>query len=297
MCSAQGFCLAVKNILETKKRGFNWFGIVCSSWIWMNRGTSKRTALSPLGGTSKLYICQANLMTSRVILLIWLALSCHQCCVIEQPSSSLLSHHPRLQDLFMDYVIYEIRISLGHFGAPTKKPVVLWCTHEWLDKLKLKGKVKCSEAYLPTVISYVDKKGEKKCCGGPGLKGTQTYPYAFGDSIAQLYKRHMMSKSGARVVRARAQMPIVTDVKTLINKHFKGKAAWSDAELLSAMKCPCYVKSASVYCYLLPYVDMVLYCHIWLYRAIYLATRARMCRAICSYASLLLRLARYAKKH
>jgi hypothetical protein len=46
MCSAEGFCIAVANILQTKIAGLNWFGIVCSSGIWLKRGTSQRTALS-----------------------------------------------------------------------------------------------------------------------------------------------------------------------------------------------------------------------------------------------------------
>eukprot|EP00969_Alexandrium_andersonii_P199456 8809161-Alexandrium_andersonii.AAC.1 len=29
--------------------GFNWNGVVCSSWVWVNRGTSKRDAWNPLG--------------------------------------------------------------------------------------------------------------------------------------------------------------------------------------------------------------------------------------------------------
>ena len=37
------------------------------------------------------------------------------------------------------------------------------------------------------VKKYVDARGRKKCCGGPGLKATQTYSEAFGVAVADVF--------------------------------------------------------------------------------------------------------------
>ena len=42
---------------------------VCSSWIHLNRGTSKRSQICPEGDRSRLYVRQANMMVSRILVL------------------------------------------------------------------------------------------------------------------------------------------------------------------------------------------------------------------------------------
>ena len=166
MCSPQGFCIAVRNILNTKIAGLNLFAVVCSSWTWMNRGTSQRSQLSPLGNTAHEYVRRANLMTARVILLMRLALACGQACVLENPASSLIEFHPRFQAFLVDYVIYRVKLNLGDFGAPTKKPIMLYCTEAWLHELTKCAKAISSERavpeVLPTVIAYTDIRSNKR---------------------------------------------------------------------------------------------------------------------------------------
>lgn len=41
------------------------FGIVCSSWVVISRGTSGRSWIAPLGDTSQRFVREGNQMTSR----------------------------------------------------------------------------------------------------------------------------------------------------------------------------------------------------------------------------------------
>ncbi|CAE7781920.1 unnamed protein product, partial [Symbiodinium pilosum] len=47
---------------------FGMYQPVCSSWIWINRSTSKRSKAAPLGDESLFTVQQANQMVSRTIL-------------------------------------------------------------------------------------------------------------------------------------------------------------------------------------------------------------------------------------
>ncbi len=42
-------------------------GVLCSSWIAMNRGTSKRTWLNPHGDTTARSVILSNMLTARPI--------------------------------------------------------------------------------------------------------------------------------------------------------------------------------------------------------------------------------------
>ena len=58
--------LGIWLLLQCKEDEFlTMWGIVCSSWVQTNAGTSKRSILLPEGDTSRRYIRQANAMASR----------------------------------------------------------------------------------------------------------------------------------------------------------------------------------------------------------------------------------------
>ena len=65
MLTPEGFCLAVKSILETRAAGLNLFAVVCSCWTFLNRGTSGRNPLRPLGNQGLRYVREANVMVAH----------------------------------------------------------------------------------------------------------------------------------------------------------------------------------------------------------------------------------------
>jgi hypothetical protein len=96
--SDAGFVLALVVLCRVKLRGIVWFGIVCSTWVFMSRSTTGRDVHCPLGRPTTV-VAAANKMTSRVMLLFWLAHAKQCFTVLEQPSSSLMYLHPRFQEL------------------------------------------------------------------------------------------------------------------------------------------------------------------------------------------------------
>ncbi len=150
MLTHSGFCNAVALVLQTKAGGLNHFGIVCSSWIFLNRGTSKRSKTAPLGDTTHRYVRSANRMVSRCMLLVRLCRAqqvvarvagastaytsvLRRFCVlvlaatlaqvgvvIENPVSTLIHAHPRFDAWLSDAVIFRVLVHLGRLLLYTR---------------------------------------------------------------------------------------------------------------------------------------------------------------------------------
>ena len=74
--------------------------MVCASWVWLNRATSMRNAITIFGDVSKPYVREANLHVSRCALLMRLALAKRCKPVLETPATSIIEYHPRLQEIW-----------------------------------------------------------------------------------------------------------------------------------------------------------------------------------------------------
>lgn len=98
MNSATGYALAVALMTSVRPGGAALFAPVCSSWVFMNRGTSMRTFAAPLGAPGSAGVQEANLMVSRVVLLLAIAWVKGLFVIWEQPQNSLMEQHPRMQD-------------------------------------------------------------------------------------------------------------------------------------------------------------------------------------------------------
>jgi hypothetical protein len=92
-----GMLHAVGLVLRLKVGGLLWGGVPCSSWVWVNRATSRRTQNCPLGNPKEPSVRRANLLVVRWTLLVLLAVSRGCLWLCEQPMSSLMPEHPRLR--------------------------------------------------------------------------------------------------------------------------------------------------------------------------------------------------------
>lgn len=164
---------------------------VCSSWTWMNRGTSQRSLATPLGDMTKDYARNANAMVVRVILLCLLCMAKGVMFMLEQPRHSLMETHPCFQWLVMHHKIWRVSIQMGRFGGETKKPTWVYSAHRCVLALT---EYACSS--LPrsgqkqTAVRTHAPDGQILVCGGCDLKGTQSYPWGFGRAVTQLYVDH-----------------------------------------------------------------------------------------------------------
>ena len=127
-------------------------------------------------------------MVSRVVLLLHIMIAKNVFFVLEQPSSSVMQFHPRLQQLFSRFRLYKCFTWLGAFGGGSPKPTVLNSAHDFVLRLyrPLDREQLFSHGHLMTK-HYVDATGAKRCTGGSHLKLSQAYPRGFGEALRELY--------------------------------------------------------------------------------------------------------------
>jgi hypothetical protein len=189
--TCRGYVRAVNDVLSLKPGGLCLLAVVCSSWVFMNRFTSGRSLLRPLGNSRK-YVKRANIMMARCCLLVELLAARGCVWVIENPVSSLLFSHPRFQRMLAEGLqCWRVVLSLGAFGAGSRKPIQLVSNAPWLAEL-----ASCHPALGPppdigvVTLTGVSRSGRVQVQGGPGLRATQAYPPAFGREFARLYRQH-----------------------------------------------------------------------------------------------------------
>ncbi len=225
ICSAQGFAIAVALVLACHQEALVWFAPVCSSWVFINRGTSMRSCICSTGNTELLHVKEGNLMASRVCLLVRLAEARGLSWVIEQPLSSLFHYHKRFQDLVACMAVFKTHVRLGAYGADSRKPLYLLSGRQWIAALHRPERR--SRYAAQTYRSYIDSKGRKRVVGLKPLKATQTYPRAFGRAVARVFLQHAESQGG--LVQPAVLKQVDGDRAML--RMEAGDDKWLDAEL------------------------------------------------------------------
>jgi len=186
--SDKGFALALQLALRLKWGGFCMLAPVCSSWVWMSRAATKRSATEPMGDTTVRCVAEGNLMLARVVLLLKLLHAKHVVWVLEQPSSSLWEKTSAMQQLMTEMNIYKKFLWMGNYGGASPKPTCLYsnaaCVQELagesLDRSKFTKQTGMTRRYR-------DTHGAQRVSGDKNLKESQHYPEAFGHAIAAWY--------------------------------------------------------------------------------------------------------------
>ena len=109
-------------------------GTVCSSFVWINQATSRRSKALPLGETSLPHVSLGNRLTEK-------SASVAQVCYArggwftwEQPCGSKMFDHPSCQMLLQwtrvaeagGGCLWRTELRLGDFAAATAKPIWLY---------------------------------------------------------------------------------------------------------------------------------------------------------------------------
>ena len=123
-----GLARAVQAVLTLKENSCLWAGVPCSTFIWLSRGTFKRSAASPWGTSTDLINC----VVLRFVFVGLLAIVRRAFVIMEQPLSSTLRHLPPIKmlallchtswgeaRLLLDYIkkkvhIRNLRMYLAH---------------------------------------------------------------------------------------------------------------------------------------------------------------------------------------
>ena len=190
-----GMAAAIMLALSIVVGGTAWFGVPCSTFVFMSRGHTKRTRSEPRGNEKRKDVRQANLIVERVSFLVKILAKRRVYWIMEQPLNSLLWYMPAIKQARRDYQVNKLNwqrrfLWLGHYGHSLWKPTELVGVFPGLDvawPTKRPPKRDATSAYS----QWRDKQGRKRCAGKAGLKATEHYPAAFCHATARLIKAQL----------------------------------------------------------------------------------------------------------
>lgn len=215
----EGFSHAMFQVLRLKPGASMTLAPVCSSWVWVARGSTHRSLGRPLGEESLPACRLGNVMVARCCLLVFLAAARGIWWVLEQPRGSLLQYHPAFQLLSSMLKVYRKHIKMGNFGSLTEKGTWLYSGHRDIDGIDdfQPRNLPSTGDKVNLVDVYYDKKGIRRVKGNGQLKRSQAYPKQFGRALARLRTRSMKATklNAARFLKnAMAHAKDASDSKT-----------------------------------------------------------------------------------
>jgi hypothetical protein len=110
MLSDAGFTRLTSEVCRVRSTGIVILAPVCASWSWMSRSSTGRSLIEPLGSDTSPSAIEGNEMVSRVIMVLKLIIARGCIFVLEQPSGSLMSQHPRFQTFLGDHSIWKVSV-------------------------------------------------------------------------------------------------------------------------------------------------------------------------------------------
>lgn len=192
------FCLRLRDGLRTAKgiieRALGHWGTVCSSWIFVCKGGTGRTDLCPHGNESVKCVWEGNVQVSRMCLTLWLLAAKSVGWILEQPGSSTMEQHKRMQEHFRIFGVGAIRTWMGAYGGPHQKPTQLKGSVPWLTRLaRPLSKNDRSRIGASTTVLQIapHPDGRRRITGnGQVLKDTQEYPVGYAEAVADTFTEH-----------------------------------------------------------------------------------------------------------
>eukprot|EP00439_Symbiodinium_sp_Y106_P056066 s5247_g7.t2 len=100
ICTPIGMISAVRCILKLKPLALATIGLPCSSFVWINAATAKRSETNPFGNEELPHVSQGNKIAARVCLLLLLLTSGRCFFMVEQPFSTKLVLLPYVKHVF-----------------------------------------------------------------------------------------------------------------------------------------------------------------------------------------------------
>lgn len=126
MLTDLGFANAMNLCLSLKPGAGCLMAPVCSTWTFMNRGTSKRSLACPYGNTAVQSVQEGNTMVARCVLLLLLLASRGCWWVLEQPQGSLMQEHPALQHLMSVMTVTTLHTDVPLWGLVQEKHLAVF---------------------------------------------------------------------------------------------------------------------------------------------------------------------------
>ena len=103
----------------------------------------------------------------------------------EQPHTSLLWEHPRMQEFLRKCKVFRSHMYMGAYGAASPKPTFLWAPTPAVQSMSLPLP---EQDWQAMVTRKTLEDGRSHVTGNAYLKGSQTYPKKFGLATLQLWQ-------------------------------------------------------------------------------------------------------------
>lgn len=192
--STSGFLthvVAVKNMRRPIAYGH--YGTVCTSWAATCRASTGRTDDKPWGNWQRsACTMHGNVMVSRTTILQMLMVALTIIWSLDQPASSSQVSHPKLYALMLKLgaALRQVHSWLGAFGARTAKPIRLYGTAPFLDKLLRTVDARLTLDADRTAVSWQEQaSGKRRWTGNKErMKPTQEYPPALGEAMFSAWR-------------------------------------------------------------------------------------------------------------
>ena len=126
LTTSRGFSNAIYQLLNVRPGGGHTSAPVCSTWVFMSRGSTLRSVASPLGRSDSESVRIGNLLAARAIILLLIASAKSIFWILEQPGTSIMYLHPLFQRLIKLIPVQQFRMNMGDYGGHSKKPTILY---------------------------------------------------------------------------------------------------------------------------------------------------------------------------
>ena len=199
-CTDLGFLHAIMLSLLLRARGLSFWATVCSTWVFMSRSSVHRSEDRPLGCTRFECVREANLMVSRMVLLIRFLAGKFCQFGLEQPATSLMDKTPRIKALsrvpkhLLNGPFTKCQTYMAAFGTPIHKPTSLWASGPWINDL-----IRALPAHFQQRVHVTSKKVKNGKVAVTGnkveLKESQGYTDQFGRAVMKAFVKSKQSAS------------------------------------------------------------------------------------------------------
>eukprot|EP00435_Cladocopium_sp_Y103_P027172 s303_g6.t1 len=165
-----------------------------------------------------------EVMVSRMTLVLYILQAKRVFWIYEQPSSSILWSHPRMEAFIRRFFAWRCHTWMGAYGAPSPKGTVLWGSRPSIKKMARNLPDKEWSANMTKKTT--NSQGKTTVCGASDLKGSQAYTPEFGFATLDLWRNECDVDP---LDLSKVQLPNFW-------VHQSKKDRWEDAELSEVMQ-------------------------------------------------------------
>ena len=162
--SMVGLFLLVAAVLRVKAGGTAWWGIPCSPWVWISRGSTGRSLFN-VGGNGSKYVRMHNELADRCAALIELCLERSVDVIVDQPLSSILFKWPSISKALRG--LPEHVVWMRDFCGESPKPFRLRGP-AWLQHMKKFSKRPAGWKRTATLVNVTHVGGKNQSAGRKG---------------------------------------------------------------------------------------------------------------------------------